>query len=721
MRAPARPSSDDSPLHAEARTRREFLAQEGEAFSDDLRGVLSTLYARRWVFLGVFLAVVLAAAVWLRFTVPQYTATAVVMLDPRKQVVTNSPEVLPDLDPVASVIDTQAQVIHSRTIVGMAVDKVGLRRAAGALPEDATRAEVIEQVQNGLDVARVGLTLTLRISATDPDPAVAAELANAISTSYLEFQVDAKRKATREANLWLRQRVEELRTEVDSAEARADRYRSRSGLLVAKGATSTESQVTTLDLGLNDARQALADAQARLTTYAQTFRDHGAAEAAKIVVSPSMQQLRDQFTGLANQRAQLSTTLGPLHPQMVELRQQIATVQEQMNGEAQRTVGQLQNDVAIARSKVDGLETIRNESRTRLMGDNAANVELTQMQTRAQALREQYESTLARLQQTDAQETLGQVNVTVLSEALPPDEPSSPRTHLVLAGALVTGVALGCLAVLLVQVLSSTILRPKDLERQTKLPVLALVPRLRRSDLRIDGRRFTVAEAVQQKPLSLYAEAFRTSRVAVQNSLGARRSVVLQITSGTFAEGKTRCSIAYAQAAALDGRRVLLVDADVRRRSLTEYLGIKAEIGLMELLHGKANMRDVIIQASGTRQPYVLPLSATESGLHDRFSGGTFKSLLERLRPAFDLIIFDSAPVLAVAESLALSKNVDGVIVVAKWASTPSQIVLKAIEEIDRAGGNVVGTLLTQVDIRRVSRQAYGRRHYTALKRYYQH
>jgi succinoglycan biosynthesis transport protein ExoP len=179
------------------------------------------------------------------------------------------------------------------------------------------------------------------------------------------------------------------------------------------------------------------------------------------------------------------------------------------------------------------------------------------------------------------------------------------------------------------------------------------------------------------------------------------------------------CSIAFARTAAIDGKRVLLIDADVRRRSLTESLGIVAEAGLIEVLRGEAELRDVLIPGSATRGPHVLPLSASDAGSYDVFSTKAFESLLGRLKKGFDLIVIDSAPILAIAEPLSLAKRVDVVVVVARWAKTPIEIVQKALEEIRRAGGNVAGTVLTHVDTRKVSRSSYGRKYYPALMRYY--
>jgi polysaccharide biosynthesis transport protein len=438
-----------------------------------------------------------------------------------------------------------------------------------------------------------------------------------------------------------------------------------------------------------------------------------------VVSSPTMQGLRTQYLSLTNQRSQLSATYGPNHPQYIELNQQINDLQKQMNDEASRAIEELKNEVVIAENRVTSIQNMRESARKQLETDSTANVKLTQLQSNADSIRQNYEGMLTRLQQVTSQQTLGQVNATVVSEAVVPLVPSSPKFKVVIAAALAAGIALGSLAVLLAQVFDGTILRPKDMERRARVPVLSMVPRLKSRDLRI-GRRYVPARGIIfDKPMSLFAESFRNLLVAMQSAVGPHQALVVQMTSGSFGEGKTICSMALAQAAAMDGRRVLLIDADVRRRSLTSYLGITVESGLLELLSGTKRVEDVVLSGGHDSAPDLLPLSTAEAGPYDRISGEMFGEVLQRLKSDFDLIVIDSAPVLAVADSLALTKRVDLVVLVTRWAKTPVEIVQKAVEEIHRAGGQIAGMLLNQVNIRKVANQTYGRGHYPALLKYY--
>lgn len=698
-------------------------AEVPQAFSDDLKAVLSAVRRRWGLFLLGLILPIAGAAVWLYYTVPQYTSTATIMIDPRRPVVTNSPEVLPDVDPVSSVVDTQVQLLQSRAIVASALTALEPNGGAASVLDDAkpglSRNQLIDLLESNLQVGRIGLTTALSVSYTDSSPEHAALVANSVANAYLQFQLDTKQRATREATQWLTEQVGELKGQVQDAEKAVDEFRSRSGLLMAKGATSTESDVSGLDLGLNSAQQELSEAKARLSGFRDALQRSGPVAAAEVVSSPLMQQLRTQYSTIAAQKAQLSPTLGPSHPQMIEITGQLESVQRQMGSEAQRMLGELTNSVSVAEKKVAGLAGIRDQSRSRLAQDNASNLKLTQLQTNAQSLRSTYETMNGRLQQIQAQQSLGQVNATVVSEAMPAGVPTSPRVKVIAAGAVGAGLALGSLLVLLGQLFDGTVTRPKDFERKTRIPVLALVPRVRSRELKIRKRRVGITDLIPLKPLSLFAESFRNLRIAIEGIVGTVQPLVVQFTSGTFAEGKTVSSIAFAQTAAVDGRRVLLIDADVRRAALTEYLGIRTENGLMELLRGKSRLNDVIIQHPEERRPYVLPLSCNPGGPHDRFTGRSFDELMQTLKKGFDLIVIDSAPVLAVAEPLSLARHSDAVVIVSKWKTTAVEIVQKTVEELRRVDARIVGSLLTHVDVKTLANETYGRRYYQSLMQYH--
>jgi capsular exopolysaccharide synthesis family protein len=301
------------------------------------------------------------------------------------------------------------------------------------------------------------------------------------------------------------------------------------------------------------------------------------------------------------------------------------------------------------------------------------------------------------LQQTLAQQSLQHVNAAVVSPAVIPTSPSSPNTPLVLSVAIAVGAGLATLAVFLLYVFDSTLAQPEDFERRTQLPVIAAIPEVSRADLRSKTGRVSITQLVPLDPVGPFADAVRRVRLALPPLDSMSDCHIAQFTSATFGEGKTVSAIAFAQAAACDGRRTLLIDADVRGASLTRSFNIYVEAGLMEVLAGRATL-DTALVYDEDLQLHILPLSKYAVPSHDLFASQDFASLLEQLRAEFDLVVIDSAPALGVADTLALSSRVDSVIVAARWAHTPVPLVEEAIEAIQRVNGRIAGVVLTRVD-----------------------
>lgn len=679
--------------------------QSAEPAAHDLVRVWAA-WRRHWpLFLLIVVLALGTAAVWIYASVPQYTAKTTMALDSRRKMVMRAKDVLPDIDMAAPVLDTQAELMRSRRVLGRAVDLLAAAGAYRQIDIQARKGAAIDALAAGLEVQRVGLSSVLELSLTADSPTFAASAVNSIAAAYIDYHVQSKQQAAHEAGRWLNQRITEVGRQVRDADTAAGRFKSDAGLLQTKGTTASERWATDQQTGLAGAQRTLTEARTQLLALTQRLQARGSGEAALLIDTPAMQGLRRRHTELANRKAQQSATLGTQHPEIIAIGQELGTLQAQIDGEAHRTVTELRNQVAVAEWRVAELQANSDRARSRLARDTRADVRLNALQAQADPARRMYENMLDRLQQISAQASLARINAVVASPATLPLRASSPNIDLVVAASVALGLGIAALITFLLDISSIARARADDLERKVRLPVVGMIPEIGRADLRNAGRRVSMNELVPAMPSSRFAEAFRRLRVTVLEGFDPRAGVVLQFTSSTFAEGKTLSSLAFAQTAAVDGRRVLLVDADVRRASLTTALGISTEAGLMEALSGNIDVSAAIVKYDTPGMPQVLPLSKYDRPSHDRFSSAAFEILLDRLRQHFDLIVIDSAPVLAVADSLALAIRVDAVVMAARWDKTPISVVLKAAEALRRVNGQLAGIMLTRVDTKRAARQ----------------
>jgi capsular exopolysaccharide synthesis family protein len=233
-------------------------------------------------------------------------------------------------------------------------------------------------------------------------------------------------------------------------------------------------------------------------------------------------------------------------------------------------------------------------------------------------------------------------------------------------------------------------------------------------------RKMLPTEHIISRPLSGFAEAFRSLRTSILYARAGDPPKVVAVTSALPGEGKTTTAVCLAISAAQAGSRVVIVDCDVRRRNVSRLLGVEADVGLLDVLEGKVTLTEALLQgeASGA---WVLPLSKREFTPQEVFASDAMKALLEDLREQFDMIILDTAPVLAIAETRVLASQADIVVFLARWRKTPSKAADAALRILEQSNAVVQGVVLTQVDVNQQARYGYGDPgyYYSSYKKYY--
>ncbi|WP_203290878.1 polysaccharide biosynthesis tyrosine autokinase [Maricaulis parjimensis] len=722
----------------------------------DLGALIAILRRRLWTLLSssllVFLLVVL---VTLQLT-PRYTATAQVAIEVRQSQVIDFEAVMSGLPPDSAAVDTEVEILRSRQLAGAVVDRLGLvahpefnptlrtpglldrlksaarglvsalvpaNAAPGPDTGEAARDSAVAALLEATSVRRAGLTYVINITATSESPALARDIANAYADQYIVSQLEAKYAATERANEWLNERVDSLRDQVRAREAAVAQFRNEAGLLDAEGATLTEQQITDVNAQLVLQRAELAEAEARLRTLRQQL-DRGASadSISEVLRSDVIRDLRSQQAEISRRRGELSSRYGPRHPQILTVERELADVAEQIDLEIQRIVNNLDNDVDVARERVRSLESSLATLRDELAENYSALVRLRELEREAEASRTLFESILARFQQTSEQQSLTESDARIVSTAAQPRAPSSPKVLLNLALGLVLGALVGVGLVALLEVFDTGVHSGGDVELKLGQAHIASVPRIQ-SGLMSSLSRKTVSppKYISDKPLSGFAESFRNIRSAIRlNAMDAPIKTVA-VTSAVPGEGKTTVTACLGQIAALADSRVLVMDCDLRRRLLTLEIAPDAEVGLLQVLSSDVALSDAIqhVEATGLD---VLPLSASQFTPKDVFGSAAFAELLRSVRDQYDLILLDTAPVLAVADTPAIVSQVDATICAVRWRKTPVSLSRMALSALDAAKARVLGVVLNNVDLKAQARYGYGGGYYgyyQAYQKYY--
>jgi succinoglycan biosynthesis transport protein ExoP len=732
------------------------LANEGDDLID-LRELIAVFRRRLRTLIGVA-ALVFALVVLITFQMtPKFTAVSEIMIDPQQSQVIDFEAVMSGLSADSAVVDTEVQVISSRSMAeavavrlnlvadpefngdlvtpeGLAAwianTKSFIRSLVPTQINERTSFEDVElrtleattdAVLDNLSVRRSGLTYIIDISFTSEHPRRAAEIANAFAEEYLLAQLESKFDATERANEWLNERVSALREQVRSSEQAVEVYRTENGLIDAQGVSLNEQQISDINTQIVIQRQGLAEARARLDGVTSALERGAQADTiGEVLASEVIRDLRRQQAEVSRRRSDLATRYGARHPEILTVEREQADIQSQIEQETQRIISSLRNEVAVARQRLQSLEVSLNAARNAMNQDNSALVRLRELQREADSTRALFEAFLNRFRQTTQQESLTDADARIVSRASIPSQQSAPNVMLNLALGIVLGGIAGVGVIFLLAMLDTGIRTEDDIERKIGVPHVASIAFLGAGMLRklVTGK--DPAAYIRQKPLSAFAEAFRNLRSSIKFADIDQTPKVIVITSALPGEGKTTVSECLAMVSAMSETRTIIVDCDLRRRQMTLDMRLTPDVGLVEVLAGDASLDDAIVPSKSPNLA-MLPLVKADFSPRDLFGTVAFDELLVELRDRYDLVILDTAPVLAVTDTKTIARKADGTVFVVRWRKTAAVTARRAIESITKAHGRVFGVALNQIDLKAQSRYGYGASgyYYRSYQRYY--
>lgn len=729
------------------------LITEGSSDSFDLHNIIAIFRRRLPLILGVGLVVLIGSILYTFQQTPMYTATAQVMIDAQRPNLVDISALASGTSTDAAQIDTEVQVLKSRSLAEAVVKNLKLDQDADfnpalkktnlfdsilrlgqqAAPVRSTIADqilaerqhqaVVDHALAGLKVSRLLQTYVIQISYTSPHPFKAAELANAFAKGYLVQQLDAKFDAIKDANEWLNGKVADLRQQLQDAETAVEQYKIANNLMSANGNTLTEQEISALDTQLAVARAAQAEADARLATAkSQTAQGSNGEDLGEAMNSPTIQALRAQRTTLMQQIADLSGRYGERHPEMLKAKRELADIDSQIQQEIQTIISSLEAQDQVARQRTASVEASVAQSKNSLAENSKASVKLDELQRNADSIKALYDSYLNRFKETSNQQGIETSDARIVSEAKIPNRPSYPNKANSLLMGLAIAFAAGFGAAFAAEKLDSGIGTAEDLERELDISYLGAIPALA-STLDDPGQasrsKTAPVDFVMEKPLSSFSEAFRNLRASVLFSRLGHQVKVVAVTSSLPGEGKTTTSLALARTMAISGAKTIVIDCDLRQRGINRVLTYDPQKGLLEVLNGSVTLEEALIDdASGAK---ILPLTKSAYTPRDVFGTDAMKSLVARLREEFDAVVIDTAPVLPIADTRVLAPLADVVVLLVRWRKTPKKASESALRLLKSVHAYVAGAALTQVDLKAQARYGYGDPgyYYRSYRKYY--
>lgn len=677
-----------------------------------LSEVLHVARARRGLILTVALAAMALTLLVLSLLPTLYSASALVMLEQRRNNVADVSSVLSSLPTDPASVQNQIQILTSRDLASRVVDKLGLesdpefvsgdvsetlsRLNPLAPPDDtpldesaygqALHERAVNAFQRHLTVEGEGLSTAIAVTFSSRSPEKAARIANAIAETYVEMQLDTKFQATREATEWLEGRVRQLARQVQIYDGAVERYKAENNLNeTADGTPLIDQQITAVSGQIVQARADLAQKQAtfaRVNTLMQA--GHGG-DISQAVASPLIIQLRSQEADLIRGEAELTTRYGPKHPKLIAAESQKHDLEEKISQEVGRLAGSLSNDVSIARAQVESLQNSLAQAEDQARAQNIVRIKLKSLQVNAASTRSMYEAFVSRLKAIQDQDAIQASDARVISHASVPGAPSSPHRMLIFAASIPASLLLGLLVALMAERFAPGLrsLMPRDPFRG--VPVIAEIP---------GAAHARAADLVTDWPLSAFAQSVTglAQRIAYGATRGGPR--VIAVTSPQAGEGATGIALGLARAASRLGCRVIVLDGNLAAPSLVPMAGLRAvPAGLTQVLAGRAPLSRALVKDPRSNAMLLSP-AERRSDVYQVLGSAQMARLVGHLRGVCDLVIVNAPPVLARGGTHLLAGYADAVMLVARTDVGPRPAVAEAIAALAKIPAPPIGIVL---------------------------
>ncbi|MEC9347167.1 MAG: polysaccharide biosynthesis tyrosine autokinase [Pseudomonadota bacterium] len=711
----------------------------------ELRRIFGIFWRRKFLVMGIVAVAMIAGIQYASSLPPVYSATAKLVLNTRQTRVVDVENVVSDLRVGYATVNNETQIIQSTQLLSRVVEKLRLDRdpdfnwtlrprpveepgflarilpgavakllgvapqmaAPAVIPSGETvdpdlMAMLVQRLRSGMIVDVVFGTVAIDVSFRSTSAAKAALIANAIADQYIVDQMESKFEASRRATSWLNDRLEDLRKQVEEKEAAINEFRVREASVTGQGAELTAQQLTQINSELVTARARRAEAEARFNQISGQVQSRGAAAAAEVLSFPEIVTKRAQIVELRREQADLLTRYAERHPRILKINAEIAESREALVQEVEKVLQSLRTELEVAQAREDTLARQVQQLERRANTQSRASVELRQLEREADASRAVYNSFLSRFKETREQETIQDADARVISPAEPPRLASEPNKRRIVITFSVLGLGIGVFLTLLLESMNSTFRSSEQVEGQLGLVTFGTVP-LARS---LRKRRMDVLRYAVEKPNSALAESCRTLRAALMLSNVDRPPRVVLVTSSVPAEGKSTSAALLAHTVANTGKKVIIVDCDLRRPSLHKTLQITNDKALVDVLTGEISLQDAI-QYAEDAGVYALAAKETAANAVDLLSSQTFSRVVETLSQEFDMVVLDTAPVLAVSDAMVLGRRADAVIYVVKWDDTPREVVASGLDKLRNSGVNVNGIILAQVNPKRQASYGY--------------
>jgi capsular exopolysaccharide synthesis family protein len=659
----------------------------------------------------VFLLVVIAAGVATYFLPRKYNSFATIEVEPEMTPVrifdnqTGSQHEVND----PKFIQTQFQIIMRKGVLYPVIDRLDLQRKWGSNSEPLPKEVANKRLLGMLSLQEVRNTNLIQIDVYSTDPQEAALLANTIANVYMEQRIAEQQSLVSKGLDQMLDDVKKQEEAVSQAYMEASRLRTESNIVdpnpdsLDNSGRVEDSSVMSNQEKVNDARSQVATLQSRVAELDRLKSEDLMRAAGQLNLNDPIieQKLPVYQSAQADKARMLNSGLGVNHPDVKAAQAQIDTIEGQLRKQIDSIRKGLATQLAIAEDSLKAIESNLTNSQSEQQTKKTASARYQDAKHKYVEERKLLEAAKSRLSSESMERTMPRNAAFVRDLAEPALFPSKPNVTLNMALGVAAGLVLGISLAFFVEYLDTSVKTMDDVEKYVDLPVLAVIP-----------------QGIKMLPNAgddtADAEAYRILKTNVDFNRKKLNASTLSIVSGGAQEGKSTTACNLATSWAKSGLRILVVDADMRRPSQHRLFGVENRLGLGNYLKGEATL-DQVIHPTSVSNLSLTPAGSAATDVVSLLHSETMEHLVEVAKERFDVVIFDSPPILGVSDASIIASLVDGSIVVVQHRRFPRSMLLRVKKAIQNVGGEILGVVLNNVNVRHDRHYEY----YTSYTHYY--
>ena len=606
-------------------------------------------------------------------------------------------------------ITTQFEIIQRKEILYPVIEGLGLEQKWKKLHGIGSKEQAFFRLQRMIDVREIRNTELIQITVYSTDRQEAADIANRIAEEYRTRRVGEQQRVINQSLEQLQEEVAKQSRKVDEFRAEAQRIRIENQIQdlnpdsVEDPMQAANQVLLSVEQQVSDERLKIASLKAKYDQINRLTDDQIMRSITTLdVPDPTINQMLPQYQEVCSEEAKLlNSGLGPNHPTVRSLRAKKEVMEKQLAAQISSLRSSLEANLRIAEESMKELEarltesqTVQQNSKTRAAGYYEAKNNYIQAKRVLEAAE-------LRLSTEAMQRTMPQDPAMIWERAEPAEYPSRPRVLVNMLLGVVVGIGFSIGLAFFIEYLDTSVKTMEEVETLLKVPVLAVIPK-------------GISLLINQQADNPDAEAYRIMRTNIEFNRKSPTASTITVVSGGAGEGKSTTINNLAYTFASGGYSTLIVDADLRRPSQHTLFGVENKNGLSDFLTTPATLEDVV-HSTPAENLYFMSAGGRAREALGALNSQRMLDLIKEVKSRFDIVFFDSPPILGVSDASVLASELDLTMIVVQHRRFPKSMLQRVKQAIENVGGTILGVVLNNVDVRHDQYYEY----YTSYYNYY--